>query len=222
LRPRRAARALVALPDRTGRRDPAAMRAAFCGAAPALGVAAVRRSVATAATNSTCGAAGLRGAAGAGVTRRAALGVLGAAVAARVLSGLEGATAAEPPPGLPDGARQFNNLRAAVRQWGKVGGVLRREGEIGEEEWGNLRGYLRVFFRVGEDMEFLARGWDGARRERVKEMVKRVRKVVKEMDKVGGEATRGAFLATHGEVAGLLDEFSGMLNEDRGDVPMDL
>lgn len=156
------------------------------------------------------------------MSRRGALARLAGLAAAVAAVEVRGVIAAEPPSRLPDGARQFNNWRSARMQWGEVGGVLRREGEVSGDEWRNLSGYLRVFFGVGEDMEFLARGWEEERKGKVKELVKRVRKVVKEMDKLVGEETKAAFLEKHGEVEGLLAEFGDMLEQDRGDVPMDL
>lgn len=129
---------------------------------------------------------------------------------------------AEPPPGLPDGARQFNNLRTAREQWAAVGGVLDRDGVVGEEEWGNLRGFLRVFFKVGEDIEFLGKGLGGGGKERSKEIVKALRKSVKGMDKVATEEKREEFGRLHAEVLGLVDEFVDMLGVAKADVPQDL
>jgi hypothetical protein len=189
----------------------AGMTAAFCWYAP-LPLPRSAPRVRTGAGAAVCGRANAR------VTRRAALAGLAAAAAVPLF----GARAAEPPPQLPDGARQFNNLRAAQKQWVEVGGVLRREGPVSAEEWANLSGYLRVFFRVGEDIEFLSKGWEVERRERVKEIVKEMRREVKEMDKVVGEGTRAKFLEKHGVVEGLLVEFTRILEDDRGDVPADL
>lgn len=132
------------------------------------------------------------------------------------------ARAEEPPPGLPDGARQFNNLRSARDQWADVGGVLARDGPIAEEEWGNLRGFLRVFFKVGEDIDFLGKGFSVEGRNRTKEIVKGLRKMVKDMDKVASEEKREDFRNAHAQVLNIVDEFIAMLSEANSDVPQDL
>jgi hypothetical protein len=139
--------------------------------------------------------------------------------------GLPGTTlAAEERPGLPPGARQFNNLRAARAQWAQIRTRLGPgESEITGQEWDNLRGYLRIFYDVSDDMEFLSSRWESMRRDRVKSLVRELHTTIKAMDKDGIRQDKDAFAAKHASVTALVDEFYELFKAvSANDVPEDL
>jgi hypothetical protein len=144
-----------------------------------------------------------------------------------LLAGLgvpDATSAAEERPGLPPGARQFNNLRAARAQWAQIRSRLDAgASEITAQEWDNLRGYLRIFYDVSDDMEFLSNRWEGVRRDRVKSLVRELHTTIKAMDKDGIRQDKDAFAAKHASVTALVDEFYELLKAaSANDVPEDL
>uniref|UniRef100_A0A7S2H2F4 Uncharacterized protein n=1 Tax=Octactis speculum TaxID=3111310 RepID=A0A7S2H2F4_9STRA len=67
--------------------------------------------------------------------------------------------------GLPDGARQFDNLVRAQRDWIKLGkAVESRHEEFTDEEWKNVGFYLRKLYSVGDDMTFLSQNMEAAKK----------------------------------------------------------
>lgn len=124
---------------------------------------------------------------------------------------------------LPDGARQFSSIVSAQRQWDTLLNAF-AEGRMPEEkEWDNIRGYLRAVYRIGDDMDFLTKGWGGDRRKEGAQLIGRFRKAVRDLDKPAASKDAPAFLDGHSKVVSLFNDFFNQLKSDSaGDVPSEL
>ena len=131
------------------------------------------------------------------------------------------ATDRGPETGLPDGARQFNNLVGAQRQWSSIGARVRdKAAEMSGDEWDGLQQFLRAMYRVGdEDMVYLANNLgDEAKRKRGKEIAGLVKDKVKGADKLVITRDAKAVVEVQQAVDALIKEFF----ELRQDVPDEL
>lgn len=147
-----------------------------------------------------------------------------ASLAATLIFPLERvALAEEAPPSLPRGAREFNSFRAAQMQWVQVGDVVKADRDIADDEWSGLRAFLRVFYKVADDMEFLSSNFSDAAKKRVSTITKDMRKTVKGMDKAAIRKDRSEFGKMYALVASGVDEFYELLKTATvGDIPEDL
>lgn len=134
------------------------------------------------------------------------------------------AEAADDRPGLPPGAQQFNNLRSARMKWDQIEVRLRdADKAIEDDEWNGLRSFLRVFYKVGDDMTFIASNWKPGLKDQAKAIVKKMQKTLKDMDKVAVRKERDEFLNMHVSVTSLVDDFYALLKEATvSDIPEDL
>lgn len=155
-------------------------------------------------------------------TRRAALRLLVAAAGSLALTVLP-ALSADNRPGLPAGAREFSRLLSARRQWGELRGLFASNRELEDGEWDSLRGYLRTIYQTSADMDYLAKPWDKALRERGNEVIKRFRATVKGMEKPAIDKDVGTFADMHAQAAREFDAFFSLLKEASvGDIPDEL
>lgn len=124
---------------------------------------------------------------------------------------------------LPDGAKQFSQVISAQRQWKSVPDAF-SNGRVPEDaDWENLRTYLRAVYSVSGDMDFIARGWEKARKEVGMKTISAFRTAIKAMDKPAKSRDAPAFLEAHAKVASLFDDFFNLLKQDTvGDMPAEL
>lgn len=157
------------------------------------------------------------------VTRRAILTKLAVLCVAAVTPAGRQVLAEDASPGLPRGAREFNSFRGAQIQWQQVGEVLNAGREISSEEWNSLRGFLRTFYKVADDIEFLSSNFPDSAKERAKLIAKNIRRTTRNMDKVAGTKDRTEFKNLHAGIAAEVDEFYDMMKSAAAsDVPQDL
>ena len=145
---------------------------------------------------------------------------LALAVAAAVEAAPWAAFAAPPvgEGGLPDGARQFDAVLRAQRDWVAIGKRVKRGDNISDEEWKNIALYLRKLYAVGDDMASIAKGLDRDKQAGATALVKSFKEDVKAIDPVITAKDVPKFLTAFQATAKQIDSFLVLLQ----DVPDEL
>jgi C4-type Zn-finger protein len=116
---------------------------------------------------------------------------------------------------LPQGARQEDRIRRGLTKWKEEVAKI-KEGNLTEDDWTNLQGFLRRLYSLAEDMKFLTRGFDKQKKEKAEELIEKFKKVVKASDKPAKAKDTKLFLSTEPEITGYLVSFQDYLF-DAGD-----
>jgi hypothetical protein len=91
--------------------------------------------------------------------------------------------------GLPDGARQFDNVLRSQREWEKIGGRIQEAGAKGglsEDEWKGIQLFLRKLYETGDDMTAMAKGLSEPKKAAALVLVKSFKEAVKQADGPAG------------------------------------
>mmetsp|Transcript_2967 Transcript_2967/g.9082 ORF Transcript_2967/g.9082 Transcript_2967/m.9082 type:complete len:180 (-) Transcript_2967:174-713(-) len=132
-----------------------------------------------------------------------------------------GANAAEKP-GLPPGAMQFDRVLKAQKNWEEIGGLVsNKRQDMAGSDWDGIRAFLRKFYRIGDDFDYLGGNLSKENRNKISALAKEFRKNVKELDKPAGSKDVDQFLTGHKNVNGQINEFFTLLRSD-SDVPDEL
>ena len=157
------------------------------------------------------------------ISRRRLLSAALACIASNGAIRIEEVFAQDGPAKLPGGAAQFSRILSARNQWVDLGVAVSGERVLEDEEWINARTYLRKFYALGEDMEYLAKPWDRKLKDRALALVKDFRKTVKGMDKPAEKKDVEAFAEMHRHTLALVDNFFAILKEaSTSDIPDEL
>lgn len=153
-----------------------------------------------------------------GVSRRFFFGVAPALTAATA-----GAAVAKAVPvgegGLPEGARQFDAVVRAQRDWAAIGKrVATGHEDMTKDEWSNIGGYLRKLYAVGDDMKGISTGFDPTKKAQAQALAKSFQENVKAADKPVKAADWEGFLSLHRTAGGQIDTFLGLMQ----DIPDEL
>mmetsp|Transcript_30385 Transcript_30385/g.70442 ORF Transcript_30385/g.70442 Transcript_30385/m.70442 type:complete len:210 (-) Transcript_30385:39-668(-) len=121
--------------------------------------------------------------------------------------------------GLPDGAKQFESLVRAKREWNKLGkSIATRHEEYSAEEWKNVALFLRQLYSTGDDMNFMARSFDKTKRGEATELIKRFQDRVKGAAPAADKKDWEELLAVQKDTIGDINKFFDLLI----DAPEDL
>jgi len=116
---------------------------------------------------------------------------------------------------LPQGARQEDRLRRGLVKW-KEEIVKVKAGNLTDDDWTNLQGFLRRLYSLAEDMKFLTKGFDKQKKEKAEDLIEKFKKLVKASDKPAKAKDTKLFLSTEPEITGYLAAFQDFLY-DAGD-----
>mmetsp|Transcript_76692 Transcript_76692/g.153906 ORF Transcript_76692/g.153906 Transcript_76692/m.153906 type:complete len:211 (+) Transcript_76692:81-713(+) len=127
--------------------------------------------------------------------------------------------------GLPDGAKQFDNVLRAQRDWAKIGKRVRSSSSSSEPlpdaEWVSISLFLRKLYAVGnDDMASMAKGIKDNESNKAKALAvaSSFKEAVKAADPAIQAKDSSAFLAAQQSTAKQMDEFLALFS----DVPDEL
>mmetsp|Transcript_26222 Transcript_26222/g.81645 ORF Transcript_26222/g.81645 Transcript_26222/m.81645 type:complete len:170 (-) Transcript_26222:31-540(-) len=118
---------------------------------------------------------------------------------------------------LPDGAAQFQHFRDVQGEWTRFGERLSRE-NIDDKEWSGVPLLLRRVYDAGDDMIFMSKGLDAAKRETAKKLASDFRSGIKNADRPAQAKDRDAVISAYRATAPLLSGFLDLTS----DVPAEL
>lgn len=87
--------------------------------------------------------------------------------------------------GLPEAARQFDNVVRSQKGWESLGSRIEKGGKAGDitnEEWKNVQLYLRQLYTAGDDMAGMAKGLSKDKQGTAAELIKSFKATVKKAD----------------------------------------
>jgi len=116
---------------------------------------------------------------------------------------------------LPQGARQEDRIRRGLTKW-KEEIVKVKAGNLTDDDWTNLQGFLRRLYSLAEDMKFLTKGFDKQKKEKAEDLIEKFKKLVKASDKPAKAKDTKLFLSSESEITGYLAAFQDFLF-DAGD-----
>merc|ERR1712238_495414 len=87
-----------------------------------------------------------------------------------------------------------------------------------EDKWTNLQGFLRRLFSLGEDMKYLSKGFDKAKKQEAEDLIEKFKKKVKASDKPAKAKDLPLFLAGEPEITGYLEKFQDYLYDAGADI----
>eukprot|EP00188_Purpureofilum_apyrenoidigerum_P000423 Plantae.Rhodophyta-Purpureofilum_apyrenoidigerum.ctg11824.p1 GENE.Plantae.Rhodophyta-Purpureofilum_apyrenoidigerum.ctg11824~~Plantae.Rhodophyta-Purpureofilum_apyrenoidigerum.ctg11824.p1 ORF type:complete len:184 (-),score=31.04 Plantae.Rhodophyta-Purpureofilum_apyrenoidigerum.ctg11824:206-757(-) len=136
--------------------------------------------------------------------------------------GLRGEARADDRPGLPPGAMQFDRVLKAQKNWEEIGTLVNtKRGDLTGSDWDGIRAFLRKFYRIGDDFDYLGGNLSKESRSKVAALAKELRKNVKDLDKPAGAKDIEQFLSGHKNIGSQVQEFFALLKSD-SDVPDEL
>jgi len=128
--------------------------------------------------------------------------------------------AAEKPPPLPQGAAQLDRILGAQSQWTQIGNIVSERGtELSEEEWNNIRTYLRKIYSIGDDFEYF--GTTESDKSALKQLAKSFRKHIKSMDIPVKNRNVNEFLDAHKIATNMITQFFD-IRRSQSDIPDEL
>eukprot|EP00448_Togula_jolla_P021947 CAMPEP_0170575368 /NCGR_PEP_ID=MMETSP0224-20130122/3826_1 /TAXON_ID=285029 /ORGANISM="Togula jolla, Strain CCCM 725" /LENGTH=1232 /DNA_ID=CAMNT_0010898147 /DNA_START=1 /DNA_END=3699 /DNA_ORIENTATION=+ len=112
---------------------------------------------------------------------------------------------------LPQGARQEDRIRKALQAWTELGEKFKKGEVKTKEDWDNTQGFLRRLYTVQEDMSYLAKGFQGTKKQEAEKLVEVFKKRVKAADKPAKAEDVETFMAMQVEITKYIDDFNDML-----------
>jgi len=91
-----------------------------------------------------------------------------------------------------------------------------KAGNLTDDDWTNLQGFLRRLYSLAEDMKFLTKGFDKQKKEKAEDLIEKFKKLVKASDKPAKAKDTKLFLSSESEITGYLAAFQDFLF-DAGD-----
>jgi hypothetical protein len=121
---------------------------------------------------------------------------------------------------LPQGARQEDRIRRGLTKWKEEVAKI-KAGDLTDDDWTNLQGFLRRLYSLAEDMKFLSRGFDKQKKDKAEELIEKFKKVVKASDKPAKAKDTKLFLSSEPEITGYLSSFQDFLFDAGDDLVAD-
>jgi len=118
---------------------------------------------------------------------------------------------------LPDGVRQEERIRKALKAWKEWPDKLKGD-KVEKEEWQNTQGFLRRLYSVNDDMNYLSQGFKIDKKKKAEILITTFKKRVKLADKTAKARDYDAFMADHNDITGFIVEFQDLMLDANDDL----